>query len=72
KGIKIKELLEKMIALVNLDLEIVPDPARMRPSDVELLIGSYEKFHAATGWEPSIPLEQTLKDLLDYWRSRIL
>ncbi|MEO0161394.1 MAG: GDP-mannose 4,6-dehydratase [candidate division WOR-3 bacterium] len=72
KGIKIKELLDKMIALVNLDLEIVPDPARMRPSDVELLIGSYEKFHVATGWEPSIPLEQTLKDLLDYWRSRIL
>lgn len=72
KGIKIKELLNKLIEFAHLNLKIVQDPARMRPSDVELLIGSYEKFKSATGWVPEIPLEKTLKDLLDYWRLKIL
>ena len=43
----------------------------MRPSDVEVLIGDYSKFHADTGWEPKIPFDQTLEDLLNYWRQRI-
>ncbi|MCX7995202.1 MAG: GDP-mannose 4,6-dehydratase [candidate division WOR-3 bacterium] len=71
KGIKIRELLNRLIEMTNIDLKIVPDPSRMRPSDVELLIGSYEKFQSATGWQPEIPFDKTLRDLLDYWRSRI-
>lgn len=71
KGLKIKELLDKLIGLAGVNLKIVQDPARMRPSDVELLIGSFEKFNSATGWKPEIPFDKTLKDLLDYWRARI-
>lgn len=72
KGIKIKEFLNKLIEMTNLNLKIVQEPARMRPSDVELLIGSNEKFKKVTGWQPEIPFDKTLQDLLDYWRSKIL
>ena len=47
------------------------DPARLRPSDVPILWADASKFQRATGWEPRIPFEQTLRDLLDYWRDRV-
>ncbi len=53
------------------DVEVRVDPARLRPSDVPMLRGSAEKAAKAVGWEPQIPLEQTLTDLLDYWRQRV-
>jgi GDP-4-dehydro-6-deoxy-D-mannose reductase len=70
-GIKIKNMLDKLITISKIDLKIETDKSRMRPSDVELLVGSAEKFKKATGWKPAIPFEQTLSDLLDYWRDRI-
>ena len=48
----------------------VRDPARLRPSDVPVLIGDNSKFVKATGWAPTIPFEQTLRDMLEYWRAR--
>lgn len=71
KGLKIQELLDKLVALSNVDLKIEQDTQRLRPSDVELLIGSSEKFQKATGWKPEIPFDKTLKDLLDYWRQKV-
>ncbi len=71
KGIKIKDMLDKLIAQSNIDLRIEKDPTRLRPSDVELLVGSPEKFQKQTGWIPEIPFDKTLKDLLDFWRERI-
>ena len=47
------------------------DPQRLRPSDVEILIGDSTKFRERTGWVPTIPLETTLSDLLEYWRRRL-
>ena len=47
------------------------DPARLRPSDVMLLEGDPSKVERATGWKVEIPFEQTLRELLDYWRQRI-
>ncbi len=71
KGVKIKDMLDRLIALSNADLKIEKDPERLRPSDVALLIGSPKKFQKETGWEPKIAFDQTLKDLLDYWREKI-
>ncbi|MGB3340585.1 MAG: GDP-mannose 4,6-dehydratase [bacterium] len=70
-GIKIKDMLDKLITISKVNLKIETDKSRMRPSDVELLVGSAEKFKKATGWKPLIPFEQTLSDLLDYWRNKI-
>jgi len=52
-------------------IEIRQDPARLRPSDVPVLRGCREKIERALGWRGVIPLEQTLTDLLEYWRRRI-
>ena len=53
-------------------ITVETDPARMRPSDVMILEGDPSKIRQATGWEVEIPFEQTLKDLLAYWRQRTM
>ena len=71
REITIRQLLDKLVQLSRTQVEVEVDPERLRPSDVEVLIGDASKFHADTGWEPTIPLEQTLEDLLDFWRERV-
>lgn len=51
-------------------IEIRPDPTRLRPSDVPTLRGCADKIQHAVGWAPRIPFEQTLVDLLEYWRQQ--
>jgi len=70
-GITIRAMLDKLIALAHVEVRVETDPARLRPSDVEVLIGDSSKFRGDTGWEPRIPFDQTLADLLDYWRARV-
>lgn len=71
KGTKIGEMLDTLLKFSGVDVEIKRDPARMRPSDVQILVGDYSRFNKATGWEPEIPFEKTLEDLLNYWRERV-
>lgn len=71
KGIHIHELLDMLLEMSTVDVEVRQDPERMRPSDVEILIGDSSKFRADTGWEPEIPFEKTLADVLQYWRDRL-
>jgi GDP-4-dehydro-6-deoxy-D-mannose reductase len=71
EGISIRDLLDKIIALAQVEVKIEVDPARLRPSDVEILLGDASKFRADTGWEPRIPFDQTVADLLDYWRGQL-
>lgn len=52
-------------------IRIEEDPERLRPIDADLQVPDCRKFKAHTGWEPQIPFEQTMHDLLDYWRKRI-
>jgi len=70
-GYSIQQLVDMLKEMANRPFEVRPDPARMRPSDVPRLLGDPSKFKAATGWEPRIPFEQTVKDTLDYWRDRV-
>jgi GDP-4-dehydro-6-deoxy-D-mannose reductase len=70
-GITIRGMLDKLLAAARIEVKVETDPARLRPSDVEVLIGDYSKFKADTGWEPRIPFDKTLSDLLDYWRERV-
>lgn len=65
----IEEMLKLLLSFSNIKIEVTEDPARLRPSDVEILLGDYSKFHEATGWEPLIPFETTMLDLLNYWRA---
>lgn len=68
KGIHIREMLDLVLSFSRVEVRTEVDPARLRPSDVEILIGDSSKFRADTGWEPRIPFDQTLRDLLEHWR----
>jgi GDP-4-dehydro-6-deoxy-D-mannose reductase len=70
-GIHIREMLDQLLALSTAQVKVEVDPERLRPSDVEILIGDSSKFRADTGWEPRIPFAQTLSDLLAYWRETL-
>jgi GDP-4-dehydro-6-deoxy-D-mannose reductase len=71
RGVKLGELLQGLIALSGLRVEVHVDPARLRAADAPILIGDPSRLRAATGWEPEIPIDRTLRDLLDYWRQRV-
>jgi GDP-4-dehydro-6-deoxy-D-mannose reductase len=45
------------------------DPARVRPNEVMEVLGSFARLREATGWEPAIPFDQTLRDTVEYWRA---
>ena len=70
-GITIRAMLDLQLSFSTAKVSIETDPERLRPSDVETLIGDASKFKADTGWEPQIPFEQTMRDLLDYWRAQL-
>ncbi len=53
------------------NIAVVTDPERLRPIDADLQIPDTSKFCTHTGWKPEIPFEQTMKDLLEYWRERV-
>ena len=72
RGYKIGEVLDILLEAASVPISVERDPERMRrPSDVQLLIGDSTKFRRQTGWQPTVPFEQTLCDTLDYWRQRI-
>ncbi len=62
------DMLEKLLAMASTRIEIRRDPARMRPSDTPLVVCDNAKLFNATGWKPEIAIEQTLLDILNYWR----
>jgi GDP-4-dehydro-6-deoxy-D-mannose reductase len=71
KAIKIKGLLDMLLKQTDAKIETRQDPTKLRPSDVMVLQGSAEKFMQATGWMPEIPFEQTVSDLLEFWRDKM-
>jgi GDP-4-dehydro-6-deoxy-D-mannose reductase len=71
KGIRIRDLLQKLIEISGVDVEVRLDPDRLRPSDIPNLVGDPRKIRETTGWEPGIPLEKTLRDLLQHWREHM-
>ena len=67
----IGEMLEILKSMARCKIEHEVDPTLLRPSDVTLQIPDTSKFRAVTGWEPEIPVETTLRDLLAYQRDRV-
>jgi GDP-4-dehydro-6-deoxy-D-mannose reductase len=71
KAVKIQKVLETLLGFSKVKVEVRQDPSRMRPSDVPILLGDNSKFVKQTGWQPTIPFEKTMEDLLNYWRAKI-
>lgn len=65
------DMLNKLLKLSSRkDIKIEIDPDRLRPSDVTLQIPDTSKFRNETGWKPETPFDNTLENLLNYWRKR--
>ncbi len=71
KTYSIREILDMLLAISGVDVKIEVDPERLRPSDVPVLLADSSKFKKLTGWEPRIPFNRSLQDLLEYWRERV-
>jgi GDP-4-dehydro-6-deoxy-D-mannose reductase len=67
----IQEVLDTLLEKSRVKVEVQVDPKRLRPSDVQILLSDSSKFRRRTGWEPRIPFDQSLEDLLEYWRERV-
>jgi GDP-4-dehydro-6-deoxy-D-mannose reductase len=65
RGIALADLFRRLAALVGTDAVPVPDPALARSADIPYLVGDPAKLRRDTGWAPVIPLERTLKELVD-------
>jgi GDP-4-dehydro-6-deoxy-D-mannose reductase len=63
-GVSLRQLFDRLAAIVGVDAIAEPDPEFMRPADIPYLVGDGAKLRAATGWAPRFPLEQTLQDLV--------
>ncbi len=70
---KIEQILNDLISLSTIKEKIIieQDPERLRPIDADLQIPDTKKFKNHTGWEPKYSYEQTISDLLDYWRKMV-
>src|SRR5690606_41560494 len=64
----ILSLLDALLSFSGAEIDVRQDPARMPPPDVPRHVGDASKLRAATGWQPTIPFEQTLLDILNDWR----
>lgn len=71
KAISINEILHKVLSLATCPISIQVDEKKIRPLDTPIVKSDITKLVTCTGWSPKIPLEQTLSDTLNYWRSTI-
>ena len=67
----IRDILDGLCARVGVAVRVEVDPARLRPNDTPILVGSPARLQADTGWKPEVSFEQMLDDLLDYWRGEV-
>jgi GDP-4-dehydro-6-deoxy-D-mannose reductase len=65
RAVEMREVLETLVGLAAVQVEVEPDPERMRPSELPIVCGDASRLRAAAGWTPRIPLQQTLADMLD-------
>ncbi|MCA9909702.1 MAG: GDP-mannose 4,6-dehydratase [Anaerolineae bacterium] len=67
----VQQVLDTLLNLTTTNISVEPDPARMRPSRVPLVWGDSSKLHQLTGWQPMIPFEQSLREILNDFRQRV-
>ena len=72
KPVKVSTLLEMLIALsTREDIEIKLDKEKFRPIDIPIMFGDNTRLVTMTGWQPEYSLEDSLNDILDWWRNKI-
>jgi GDP-4-dehydro-6-deoxy-D-mannose reductase len=69
EAVSLRWILDVLLSHSIRVIDIEQDPDKMRPVDISFQAGDNSKLRRATGWAPRIPMEQTLRELLDYWRA---
>ena len=64
---RIRDLLQQLLTLAGVDATIEQDPARLRRAEQRRMVASFAALQRDTGWQPAIPMEQSLQDLLNDW-----
>jgi len=70
KTVSLQKILDLLLSYSSLGIEVQADPRKFRKADISMLVGSSKKIRRDTGWKPEVPLEETLLDLLEYWRKK--
>lgn len=68
KCYSIKEILNILLQFTNIEVDVKVNNNKSRKLDIPIQIGDYKKIKQSTGWEPKIPIEKSLEDLLNWWR----
>lgn len=71
KAREIKEILDILLSFSRCKIQVKQDPQKLRVSDIPVMQGDSSRFRETTGWQPEIPFEKTLEDLLNYWREML-
>lgn len=71
-GIKLKDLIEIITRILKVDVKIEIDSSKIRPSDNHIIIGDNSKIKSELNWQPQYSLEQTLEDMIEYWKHKIV
>lgn len=75
RAVRIQDVLDQLLAFAMVPIAVEQDPVRLRPADTAALVGDASKLHQAAadlgGWRPRISLEQSLRDILAWWRQRV-
>ena len=70
KSVLVSQVVDSLLSMSNIEISHEIDSQKMRPSDIPDQYGNHQKITDATGWEPEIPLDETLQDLLDWYREK--
>lgn len=69
---RVRDLIEQMVNIAGVEVELVQDPARLRPSEQRRVAGSSWKLQQQTGWKSGISITETLKSVLSDWEARVV
>jgi GDP-4-dehydro-6-deoxy-D-mannose reductase len=67
---RIGDVLVRLLELSDAEIDVIPDPERLRPADIPLLCGDPARIERDLGWHPSHSLDETLADTLAFFRAR--
>lgn len=71
KAYLIKDILDTVIATAGIDVKTETDPKLLRPTDEPIIFGDSAKLKNETGWQQEIPIEKTIKDMIEFWRMKL-
>lgn len=71
RSYSLEKILEYLLSYTQKEISVRVDSQKIRKVDIPLLVGDNKKIKEEIFWEPKIPMAQSLKELLEYWRSHI-